>query len=79
MAHAYYPAMRGSRVVVFERNRQAAGASIRKFGMVWLISQPAGVIYELARPAHRLSQRQAVTSARTVRIDRVAPNQSQVS
>jgi glycine/D-amino acid oxidase-like deaminating enzyme len=51
LARAYHLAMRGSRVVVFERNPQAACASIRNFGMIWPIGQPAGVIYELARPA----------------------------
>jgi len=41
-------AMKGYAVRVFEKNKQAFGASVRNFGMVWPIGQPAGKLYERA-------------------------------
>jgi FAD dependent oxidoreductase TIGR03364 len=49
LAHAYHLAWRGLRVVVFERHPRSQGASIRNFGMLWPIGQPAGEMYRLAR------------------------------
>ena len=48
VAHAYALARRGRSVVVFERSPQAAGASVRNFGMIWPIGQPAGRMHAMA-------------------------------
>ncbi len=42
LATAYHLARLGRRVVVFERSAKASGASVRNFGMLWPIGQPAG-------------------------------------
>jgi FAD dependent oxidoreductase TIGR03364 len=54
LAHAYHLAMRGRRVVVFERSPRAKGASVRNFGMLWPIGQPAGEMRRMASRSLRI-------------------------
>lgn len=49
LAHAYHAARRGWRVLVLERCQRPEGASVRNFGMLWPIGQPAGERLDLAR------------------------------
>lgn len=57
LAHAYALARRGRRVVVFERNRRAQGASVRNFGMLWPIGQPHGLPRTVALESREIWQR----------------------
>ncbi|SRR5579871_1941366 len=47
LTRAYMAARRGHSVMLFERGPAATGASIRNFGMIWPIGQPAGEMYQL--------------------------------
>ena len=48
LSHAYEAARRGLSVVLFERNAQALGASIRNFGMILPLGMASGVVHERA-------------------------------
>ena len=54
LAHAFVLARRGRKVVLFERSLQATGASIRNFGMLWPIGQPAGEMHAMAMRSREL-------------------------
>ena len=54
LAHAYAAAKAGKSVVVIEKSPRASGASVRNFGMVWPIGQPAGPMLELALRSREL-------------------------
>src|SRR5579862_448993 len=49
LATARALAIRGYSVKIYERTLKASGASIRNFGMIWPIGQPAGKQYERAK------------------------------
>lgn len=48
LAHAYAAAKRNLKVVLFERNESAVGASIRNFGLIWPIGQLPGTMLDRA-------------------------------
>ena len=54
LAHAYLAARAGLRVAVFERNSAPVGASLRNFGMIWPIGQPAGEPHRVALRSHTI-------------------------
>lgn len=54
LAHAYIAAKSGKSVMVIEKNPRALGASVRNFGMVWPIGQPAGTMLELSLRSREL-------------------------
>lgn len=48
LAHAYSAIKRGYRVIQFEKDQKTIGASIRNFGLIWPIGQPAGKLFNRA-------------------------------
>src|SRR5882762_7676479 len=48
LAHAYHALKKGLKVVLFEKEHFAVGASVRNFGMIWPIGQAPGDGLELA-------------------------------
>ncbi len=54
LAHAWQAARLGKKVVVFERSSQAKGASVRNFGLIWPIAQPAGFVHQMALRSREL-------------------------
>jgi FAD dependent oxidoreductase TIGR03364 len=54
LAHAIAALRAGHRVTLCERALQARGASVRNFGMIWPIGQPAGPDLEIARRSRQL-------------------------
>jgi len=53
LAHAYMALRKGYRVVLFEREQFAVGASVRNFGLVWPIGQEPGVGFDRALRARQ--------------------------
>lgn len=49
LAIAYTAAKRGSKVAIFERHPKAQGATVRNFGMVWPVGQPADTFVRAMR------------------------------
>ena len=54
LATARALAIKGYAVKVIERNEKAIGASIRNFGMIWPVGQPAGELYDRAMLSRRI-------------------------
>jgi FAD dependent oxidoreductase TIGR03364 len=53
LAHAYMALRKGLKVVLFEREQFAVGASVRNFGLVWPIGQEPGIGLERALKARQ--------------------------
>ena len=53
LAQAWMANRQGARVGLFERSSVAQGATVRNFGMIWPIGQPAGELYDVALKSRR--------------------------
>jgi len=56
LAQAWMAARRNLRVVLLERSSAAEGASVRNFGMIWPVGQPAGELLSIALRSRALWQ-----------------------
>ncbi len=54
LSHAWGAVRNGQSVVLLERDRQAQGASVRNFGMIWPIGQAAGLNHTIAMQSRAL-------------------------
>ena len=45
---AYHARRRGLKVILLERGNRAEGGSVRNFGMIWPVGQPAGELRDRA-------------------------------
>src|ERR1700736_385328 len=54
LAHTYVLARKGNRWFLFERGNSATGASVRNFGMIWPIGQPAGEMLRIAQRSREI-------------------------
>jgi len=54
LAHAVMALKKGLHVILIEEDDMAVGASVRNFGLIWPIGQPAGPLYERARRSRDL-------------------------
>mgnify|MGYP006296646825 CR=1 FL=1 len=54
LAHAYVAHQQGLRVVLVEKNRMCVDASIRNFGLIWPVGQPAGPLFDKAMKSREL-------------------------
>lgn len=54
LAHAWAAAKQGHRVLVFERQPRAQGATVRNFGMIWPVGQPAGETLNVALRSRKM-------------------------
>jgi glycine/D-amino acid oxidase-like deaminating enzyme len=63
LAHSWVFAPAGKQVILFERRQRACGASVRNFGMIWPIGQPAGRMHATSLRSHE-SWLEALNAAR---------------
>lgn len=54
LAHAWASVRQGRSVILFDRSPKAQGATVRNFGMIWPIGQPAGELYDTALRSREL-------------------------